>query len=41
MYNAKEDASTFALRLDIAHIAMFDWVPCVFVLSAPWSTIPR
>ena len=41
MYDAKEDASTFALRLDIAPIAMFDWVPCVFVLSAPWSTIQR
>ena len=36
MYN---NASTFVLGSDFANIAMFGWVPCVFVLPAPFLVV--
>ena len=36
LYN---NASTFLLVSDIASIAMFGWVPCVFVLPAPFLVV--
>ena len=36
LYN---NASTFLLVSDIANIAMFGWVPCVFVLPAPFLVV--
>ena len=36
LYN---NASTFLLVSYIANIAMFGWVPCVFVLPAPFLVV--